>query len=109
MQEYWAAKGIPLTEEEWSSFERDGYTYCATAEGKMILAIAAVWRCSDSAWEVAAVSTREGFRQRGLAKSVVSFATRHILEAGKLATCTTGEENLAMRKTVEAVGYTTLP
>lgn len=91
-------------EELWSGARAEGYRYCAVLEGCAIASRAAEWRYSDEAWEVAAVYTAPAFRQRGYAKSVVSFVTAHILKASRLATCHTDANNLAMARTAEAVG-----
>ena len=63
------------------------------------MAIAAEWRYADDAWEAAAVSTLESHRRRGYGKRVVAFVTAHILASGRLATCHTAPDNLAMLRT----------
>jgi RimJ/RimL family protein N-acetyltransferase len=98
-------EAYPLTPEIWQEAREAGYRYCAVIEDGRILSIAAVWRYSDEAWEAAAVSTRPDARRRGCAASVVSFATAHILDSGRRATCTTAADNLAMQRTAEAVGF----
>src|SRR5437867_6382944 len=55
----WRARGQELSREEWLSFHREGYEYCAVVEGAEVLARAAAWRYSDPRWEVAAVWTRD--------------------------------------------------
>jgi hypothetical protein len=88
-----------------SRYEEDGYTYCAVIEDEKIIAVAAVWKYSSGQWEAAAVNTRAGFENRGLAKQVVSFVTSYILSQDKIPTLTTGEDNIPMRKVAEAIGY----
>ena len=95
----------PLSMEEWLSFRDMQYRYCAVIESASICSIAALWRYSDSAWEVAAVKTSPEHQRRGLGKSVVSFVTRAILAEGRLATCLTASENLPMQKTAQSVGF----
>lgn len=104
-QEFWQAAGSPLAYVDWLAAREASYTYCAIVQADKAVALAAVWRYSERAWEVAAVRTREGYRRRGLGKAVVSFVTQHILDQGRLATCATREDNVAMRKTMEAVGF----
>lgn len=105
----WSSDGHTFTDKEWEELwagaRSEGYRYCAVIEGEAIASVAAVWRYSDEAWEAAAVYTAPTFRRRGYAKSVVSFVTAHILDAGRLATCHTDVDNLAMARTAEAVGF----
>jgi ribosomal protein S18 acetylase RimI-like enzyme len=95
----------PLERETWEEARALGYRYCALTVGEQAVAIAAVWRYSEHAWEAAAVRTLPAFRRQGHGKAVVSYVTAHILEAGRLATCTTSAENEAMLRTAESVGY----
>jgi RimJ/RimL family protein N-acetyltransferase len=109
-EDYPLAQGIwpdshPLTLSTWQEARELGYHYCAVIEGQQIQAIAAVWRYSMTAWEVAAVHTRPEARRRGYASAVVSFVTAYILDAGRCATCTTAWDNLAMQRTAEGVGF----
>ena len=95
----------PLTLGVWREARELGYRYCAAIEGQQVQSIAAVWRYSETAWEVAAVRTRPEARRRGYAKSVVSYATAHILDAGVRPTCTTAWDNVAMQRTAQSVGF----
>jgi RimJ/RimL family protein N-acetyltransferase len=108
----------PLTRETWLEASELGYRYCGAvvehpagavvqhpAGEPRLLAIAAVWRYSETAWEAAAVRTRPDARRRGYAKAVLSFVTAFILDSGRRATCTTGRANLAMQKTAESIGF----
>jgi len=79
--------------------------YVIWEDGK-IVARAAVWKYSETAWEVAAVSTLPGYRKRGYGAMVVSHLTAIILTNGKVATCTTGDTNTAMRGLAKKVGFT---
>jgi GNAT superfamily N-acetyltransferase len=105
----WPAE-CPLSQATWQEARELGYRYCGVVDRGAVgrprlLAIAAVWRYAEQAWEAAAVRTQPGVRGRGLGKAVVSFATAHILESGRRATCTTCSDNLAMQRTAESVGY----
>jgi ribosomal protein S18 acetylase RimI-like enzyme len=95
----------PPSWEEWKSWHQQGYRYCGVAGGKAIVAKAAVWTRSDTAWEVTAVLTHPACRSRGYAKAVCSFATASILEAGRTATCHTHATNSAMLRVAESLGY----
>lgn len=103
-QRFWPPYA-PLSRQIWDQARRDGYRYCAIIEGGEIAAIATEYRFSDEAWMVAAVRTGALFRRRGYGKSVVSFVAAHILAAGRLATCVTRDDNIAMIRTAESVGF----
>lgn len=102
---YWGAYGQALSDDQWQKAHGFGYQYAAILEAGRIVSSAGVWRFSEDCWEVAAVSTLEDFRRRGYARQAVAFVTRYILEAGKLATCSTGEANSAMIATAKSVGF----
>ncbi len=104
-QVYWDSCHSPLSYETWQEARGLGYRYAAVVKDGKILSIAACWRYSEEAWELAAVGTREEYQGMGYAKAVCSFVTAAILEAGRTATCTTAEDNLAMQKTAESLGY----
>jgi RimJ/RimL family protein N-acetyltransferase len=59
---------------------------------------------SDDVWEIAVV-TEAAFRGQGLAKEVVTAATTHILEQGRLALYVHDRTNLASAKVCRALGY----
>ncbi|MEO2005999.1 MAG: GNAT family N-acetyltransferase, partial [Candidatus Poribacteria bacterium] len=60
---------------------------------------------SEDAWELAAVSTREGHRRQGHATAVCGFVTAYILAEERHATCTTRLDNAAMIATARKLGY----
>jgi GNAT superfamily N-acetyltransferase len=109
---------FPLDRETWQEARELGYRYAGVVgrrpvDGRYdgaerLLAVAAVWRYSEEAWEAAAVCTQPDVRRRGYAKAVVSFVTAHILASGRRATCTTGLDNVAMQRTAESVGFARL-
>jgi predicted GNAT family acetyltransferase len=94
-----------LSRDEWRSYQDMGYTYAAVIEDDAIVSWGAVWTYSDEAWEVATPTTRPDARGKGYATSVVSFMTQHILDSGRLATCSTRVDNIAMQRTAERVGF----
>jgi GNAT superfamily N-acetyltransferase len=104
-RESWAAKGIWMTRADWDEWHRHGYRYCGIVEDQRLVALAAVWTYSPTAWELAAVQTREGYRSRGYAKAVCSFATAHILASGRVATCGTGADNAPMLRVATSLGF----
>lgn len=101
VQAFWPEQ----TPEGWQEARAEGFEYCAVIERGQIQAMAAVWRYSEAAWEVASVSTRPEARRRGYAQAVVSFVTAAILNAGKRATCSAASDNLAMQRVAESVGF----
>ncbi len=106
VRDYWNG---PLTNEEWVQFRSDGYFYCAAIFEGQVISLAAEWRYSQTAWEVAGVRTIPEARRNGYGKSVVSFVTAHILASGRKATCLTMADNLAMQRTAESVGFYRAP
>ncbi len=95
----------PLSPENWEENRRENFTYCAVVVDQELLAMAAVWKYCETAWEVAAVGTKPAYRRQGHGRAVVSFVTDYILESGRLATCSTASDNVAMQRTAESVGF----
>ncbi len=93
------------TRESWLHVRDRGFEYCAVIEGDRALSRAAVWTYAEDRWEVAAVRTREEFRGRGMAESVVSFVTAHILAQGRVPTLHAQPTNVAMLRAAKAVGF----
>jgi predicted GNAT family acetyltransferase len=106
---YWGARGQDLSRDTWEGAHASGYRYAALVREGRILSCAAAWRYSDEAWEVAAVGTLDEFRRQGYATRVVAFVTAYILASGRVATCSTGEDNVAMRATARRVGFREVP
>lgn len=95
----------PPSREEWDDWHKQGYQYCAIVTDGSIVSIAAVWKYSESAWETAAVWTKEEFRCQGYAKAVCSFVTSYILNCGRKATCSTRKTNVPMIRVAENLGF----
>jgi predicted GNAT family acetyltransferase len=95
----------PPTREDWEAWQQEGYRFCGLVREDCILARAAVWTCSATAWELAAVKTQPEHRSRGCARAVCSFITTHILASGRTATCHTDATNTAMLRVAETLGY----
>jgi RimJ/RimL family protein N-acetyltransferase len=89
----------------WNEAKEQGYQFCAVVEEGRIVARAALWRYSETAWELAAVYVLEEYQEQGYGKSVCSFATQAVLESVPIATCHTRANNLAMQKTAESLGF----
>jgi predicted GNAT family acetyltransferase len=95
----------PPSREDWEEWHQQGYRYCGLVREQTIIARAAVWTYSDTAWELAAVLTQPEYRGHGYAKAVCSFVTAHIMAAGRTATCHTYKTNTAMLQVAERLGY----
>ena len=80
------------------------WEYFAIIEDGKIISFAGAMHMTAENWEIAGVHTLPGQRGRGLAKGVCSAVARHILEAGKRATCDTKWDNTAMRSVMDAIG-----
>ena len=104
-QEAWAARGISIDRADWDAWHRQGYRYCGIVEHQRLVALAAVWAYAPTAWELAAVQTREGYRGRGYARAVCAFATAHILAQGRVATCSTQAANAPMLRVATSLGF----
>lgn len=101
-QKFWP---IPLNREQWERARSEGNPCCILIEGEEIIASAGEKRFSEDGWGVVAVETSPLFRRRGHGKAVVSFVTAHILDSGRMAICETRDDNVAMIRTAESVGY----
>jgi len=108
-KDYWRDLRLDLLHSTWLKAHEFGYQYAAIVENDRIVSCAGVWRFSEEAWEVAAVSTLESFRRKGYSKSIVAFVTAFILKAGRLATCSTSDDKIAMIATAKSVGFQQVP
>lgn len=93
------------SEEEWHELYSEGLRYCSPLENGRAVATAGLWPRTDEAWEVIAVTTAPGLRNRGYGKAVVSFVTQEILHAGRDATLTFRKANTPMHRIAAALGY----
>lgn len=92
-------------EDEWRKLYSEGYRYCDLLLDGRAVATAGLWPRAEHEWEVVAVGTAPGFRNRGYGKAVVSFVTEEIVGAGKVAALSFREDNAAMRRIADALGY----
>lgn len=100
-----AFKPFPLSRQQWERSRHEGYSYCVVVENGEIVSWAGEKRLSDEVGEVVEVETVPPWRRKGYGKAVTSFATSHILEVCRLAMCKTRDDNLAMIRTAESIGY----
>jgi predicted GNAT family acetyltransferase len=104
-RQYWAAFGQKLSQFTWKTANNYGYQYAGFIIENVIISIAAAWKFSDKVWEVAAVSTLEAYRRLGYSKQVVMFVTKYIIDSGRLASCSTNDNNLPMTATALSIGF----
>jgi GNAT superfamily N-acetyltransferase len=82
----------------------DGAIFVIWGERGEIASWAAIKRKSSAVWEIA-VTTEPPYRGRGYARQVVSAATRHILDEGRLALYIHETSNRPSARVARAVGY----
>ena len=70
VQDFW----LEQTPAGWQEAREEGFQYCGVVEHSQLQAIAAVWRYSEDACEVASVYTRLEARGRGYAQAVVRLS-----------------------------------
>jgi len=88
----------------WYRLHFDGPVFVARDERARIIAWAAIKCKSDEVWEMAVV-TNAGYRNRGLARSVVSRATQATLDSGRIPMYLHDLTNTASAKVCGALGY----
>jgi predicted GNAT family acetyltransferase len=106
---YWQQLKSPLKHETWMAAHHYGYQYAVIIAQEKPICCAGVWRFSEEAWDVSAVSTLPPCQNRGYAKRIVSFITAYILASGRTATCETNETNSAMIAVAQKTGFQEVP
>jgi predicted GNAT family acetyltransferase len=91
--------------EEFQELQNMGYSYCGVFLNGKICSISGLWKREPDVWEVIAVGTKEEYRLKGMAKSVVYFMADHILQNVDVASYTSSESNLASINTARSVGF----
>jgi predicted GNAT family acetyltransferase len=93
------------TLKEFQELQNMGYSYCGVFLNGRIFSISGLWKREPDVWEVIAVGTKEEYRRKGMAKSVVYFMANHILQNVGVASYTSNESNLASINTAQSVGF----
>lgn len=93
------------TPEEFRQLQNAGYSYCGILLDGKVCSIAGLWKRARDVWEVIAVGTKEEYKRRGMAKSVVHFIAEYILQHVKVASYTSRESNLASIRTAQSAGF----
>ncbi len=105
VEPFWKGGERGWTIEEFRELQESGYSYCGIFLNGRLCSIAGVWRRRRDVWEVIAVGTKQEYRHRGMARSVVHFAAEHILQHVKVASYTARESNIASIRTAQSVGF----
>ncbi len=102
---------LPITElspgeqhAEWFRLHFDGPVFVARNEQQAIVSWAAIKCKSREVWEMA-VATEPPYRNRGLARSVVSHATAVALQAGKIPLYLHETSNQASARVAATLGF----
>jgi len=95
----------PLSQERWYHAYDKGTVYCLFFDAKLPVARACVEKYSESMWEVADVRVSRDYRNQGLAYAVCIFVLNYILENKKVPTIRTEEDNFAMQRVIEKIGF----
>ncbi|MCL2532208.1 MAG: GNAT family N-acetyltransferase [Oscillospiraceae bacterium] len=96
----------PMDESQFRAlYQQNIARYCLLYIDGVPVARGAVERYSENTWEAADIRVARKYRGKGLAKEMLRFLSQHIIAYGKIATCRTQEDNVAMQKIIHAVGY----
>jgi len=90
---------------ECLKWEEHGTPYCGLFKNGKMVARAAAEKYLEDKWETSDVRVWATERRNGYAKQICYFVTKFILENNKIATCRTGEDNLAMQHVISALGF----
>lgn len=93
------------TLEEFRQLQEEGYSYCGILLEGRLCSVAGLWKRAPDVWEVISVGTREEYRSRGMARSVVHFVADYILQHVKVASYTSREANTASIRTAQSIGF----
>lgn len=99
----WQTHGWTL--EEFRQLRDEGYLYCGILLDGHLCSVAGLWKRAPDVWEVIAVGTKERYRRRGMARSVVHFVADYILQHIGVASYTSRETNIASIRTAQSVGF----
>jgi len=95
----------PLAREIWNKAYDEGTIYCLLFDEKLPVARACAEKYSDDRWEVADVRVAGDYRRRGFAHAVCVWVLNYILENAKIPTIRTEEDNYAMQRVIEKLGF----
>lgn len=96
----------PLSKQIWDQIFTEGTAYCGFFVGDKMAGRACVEKYSQNAWEIADVRVAKPYRNQGYASILCRFVMSYILSEGKTATIRTEDDNYAMQKVIEKLGFT---
>ncbi|MCL2404253.1 MAG: GNAT family N-acetyltransferase [Defluviitaleaceae bacterium] len=93
--------------DDWlkEMYEAGVARYCLLYHDGLPVARGAVEPLTDEVWEAADMRTAKVYHGKGFAKEMLRFLSQYIIEHGKIASCRTEEDNVAMQKVIKSVGY----
>lgn len=95
-----------VPESVWTGIYDAGTIYCGLFVEERMVGRACVEKYSPDAWEVADVRVAGPYRNRGYAYRLCHFVLAYILSQGRTATIRTEEDNSAMQRVIEKLGFT---
>lgn len=95
----------PLSQDVWNEVYNEGTIYCLLFDEKLPVARACVEKYSDNRWEVADVRVARSYRNRGFAYAVSVYVLNYILKNTKTPTIRTEDDNQAMQRVIEKIGF----
>ena len=96
----------PISVEVWENICRKGIPYCGLFKDGTMIARACREIITPDQWEIADVRVVKDYRNQGYAYRICSFVLSFILEEGKRPTIRTEEDNFAMQKVIDKLGFT---
>lgn len=97
-----------LTFNEWiknSNNEEDEIVYYGMFLNNKMVTSGAIERYTTDKWETSDIRTERNERGNGYASQIVYYITKKILEYSKIATIRTMEDNIAMTKIINNMGF----
>ncbi len=95
----------PPTYETWLSWHAQGYGFAAFVRQGTVLSVGAVLRQPEGDWQLAGVRTLDAHVGQGFASAVSSFLTNYIVNERGRAKCELADQDFAMRRILERLGY----
>lgn len=95
----------PISDELWAKIYTEGTVYCLLWCDGLPVARACVEPYSSDKWEVSDVRVAKEYRNRGFAYRVSLFVRNHILKQNKIPTIRTEQDNVAMQRVIQKLGF----
>ena len=94
-----------LSRKQWDGIVQADTRYCGLfIDGKMV-ARAGIEKLTDRYWEISDVRVAKEYRNRGYATAISGFVADEILKNGRVPTVRTRQDNDAMRKVIQKLGF----